>query len=97
MSSSEFTNNPDAQSAAPLDLLRQFARKRAMRPPAEHCELCSEEIATNHRHLLELSKRSLICVCHPCSILFGDPGSGSGKYRLFSSRKLLFLFFPMTG
>jgi hypothetical protein len=96
MSSSELTNNHDDQTAAPLDLLRQFARKRAMRPPAEQCELCSEEIATNHRHLLDLSKRSLICVCHPCSILFGDPGSGSGKYRLVPSRNLLLLDFQMT-
>src|SRR2546430_17049808 len=88
MSSSELTNEHGDQSAAPLDVLRQFARKREMRPPAEQCELCSVEIAAVHRHLLDLSRRTLGCVCHPCSILFGDPGGGSGKDRLFASRHL---------
>ena len=32
MSSSELTNNHDDRSAAPFDVLRQFARKREMRP-----------------------------------------------------------------
>src|SRR6266568_2865484 len=96
MASSELTNNSDDRSAAPLDVLRQFARKREMRQPAEQCELCSEAIAPHHRHLLELSRRTLICVCHPCSILFGDPGSGGGKYRLVPSRYLLLLDFQMT-
>src|SRR2546430_16642110 len=86
MSSSELTNEHGDQSAAPLDVLRQFARKREMRPPAEQCELCSVEIAAVHRHLLDLSRRTLVCVCHPCSILFGDPVAGSGKYRLVFSR-----------
>src|SRR6266566_735836 len=96
MASSELTNNSDDRSAAPLDVLRQFARKREMRQPAEQCDLCSDVIAQNHRHLLELSRRTLICVCHPCSILFGDPGAGGGKYRLVPSRYLLLQDFQMT-
>src|SRR5207244_5552372 len=96
MSSSELTNEHGDQSAAPLDVLRQFARKREMRPPAEQCELCSVEIAAVHRHLLDLSRRTLVCVCHPCSILFGDPGAGSGKYRLVPSRYLQLTNFQMT-
>src|SRR5437764_7126868 len=96
MSSSELTNNHDHPSAAPLDVLRQFARKREMRPPAEQCELCSAEIAAVHRHLLELSKHTLVCVCQPCSILFGDPGAGGGKYRLVPSRYLKLTDFQMT-
>ena len=97
MSSSDYTNNrSDDRSAAPLDVLRQFARKREMRPPAEQCELCSAEIPANHRHLLELAKNTLVCVCRPCSILFGDPSAGSGKYRLVPSRYLLLPDFQMT-
>jgi Family of unknown function (DUF5947) len=96
MSASEFTNNHDDRSAAPFDVLRQFARKREMRPPMEQCELCSAEIAAQHRHLLELSRRTLICVCQPCSILFGDPGAGGGKYRLVASRYLILPDFQMT-
>lgn len=96
MSSSEFTNNHDERPAAPLDVLRQFARRREARPPTEQCELCSAEIPASHRHLLELSKNTLVCVCRPCSILFGDPGAGSGKYRLVPSRYLLLQDFQMT-
>src|SRR5438045_3004354 len=96
MSSSELTNDHGDQSAASLDVLRQFARKREMRPPAEQCELCSVEIASVHRHLLDLSRRTLICVCHPCSILFGDPGAGRGKSRLVPSGCLRLTHAHMT-
>jgi hypothetical protein len=96
MASSERTNNHDDHSAAPLDVLRQFARRREMRSPMEQCELCSAEIAANHRHLLAVSNRELICVCHPCSILFGDLVAGAGKYRLVPSRYLFLSDFQMT-
>ncbi len=96
MSSFELTNNSDERPADPLDVLRQFTRRRETRPPTEQCELCSAEIPANHRHLLELSKNTLVCVCRPCSILFGDAGAGSGKYRLVPSRYLLLSDFQMT-
>ena len=97
MSSSELTNNnQDERPAAPLDILRQFARRRETRPPTEQCELCSAEIPAHHRHLLELSQNTLVCVCRPCSILFGDPAAGGGKYRLVPSRYLLLPDFQMT-
>ncbi|MBA2284897.1 MAG: hypothetical protein H0W02_05405 [Ktedonobacteraceae bacterium] len=96
MASFELPNNQDARSSAPLDVLRQFARKRDARSPMEQCELCSEAIAAQHRHLLELARRTLICVCQPCSILFGDPVAGGGKYRLVPSRYLLLPDFHMT-
>lgn len=98
MSSIEQRDNQKNTSAAPtpLEILSQFTRKRAMRPPMEQCELCSVEIGPRHRHLLELSSRGLLCVCHPCSILFGDPVAGGGKYRLVPERYLLLSDFHMT-
>ncbi len=97
MSSSELPNNNGGnRSPASLDILRQFARRREMRPQTEQCELCSAEIPENHRHLLELSHNTLVCVCRPCSILFSDPTAGSGKYRLVPSRYLLLSDFQMT-
>src|SRR2546429_9845701 len=84
MSSSELTNEHGDQSAAPLDVLRQFARKREMRPPAEQCELCSVEIAAVPRHPLGRSRRTVGCVWPPSFILLGGPGGGRGKYRPFS-------------
>lgn len=96
MSSSEVNNNADDRSTTPLDVLRQFTSRRATRAPMEQCELCSAEIAPNHRHLLELARHTLTCVCRPCSILFGDPVAGNGKYRLVPSRYLLLPDFQMT-
>ncbi len=96
MSSPERSNNKENGAAAPLDILRQFARKREARPPSEQCEMCSAEIPANHRHMLELSRNTLVCVCRPCSILFGDSGAGNGKYRLVPSRYLLLSDFSMT-
>ena len=94
--SSEPTNNQGDFSSAPFDVLRQFARRREARPPVEQCELCSAEIPPEHHHLLELSRRALMCVCTPCSILFSDPGAGQGKYRLVPSRFLKLTNFQMT-
>src|SRR5437868_59099 len=96
MSSSELTNSNEDRSATSLDVLRQFTRRREMRPPAEQCELCSAEIPAHHRHLLDLSRHSVVCACIPCSILFSDPGAGHGKYRLIPSRYLLLQDFQMT-
>ncbi|MEO6892411.1 MAG: DUF5947 family protein [Ktedonobacteraceae bacterium] len=96
MSSFEPTNSGEGRSAPSLDVLRQFTRKREMRPPTEQCELCSAGIPAQHRHLLALASHTLICVCIPCSILFGDPGAGQGKYRLVPSRALLLPDFQMT-
>lgn len=96
MSSSELSNNANQRSAAPLDVLRQFARQRDPRTPTEQCELCSTEIAPSHRHLLELANRAIVCVCQPCSILFSDPVAGGGKYRLVPSRYLFLQDFQMT-
>ncbi len=97
MSASYPGNNNDGSSASPLQALRQFARKREpSRAPAEHCELCSEVIPTDHRHLLDLSSHVLMCACQACSLLFSEQGSGSGKYRLVPRRYSLLPDFHMT-
>lgn len=84
-------------NAAPLQALRRFTREREQaRPPAEHCELCSEVISANHRHLLELASRAVICSCQACSLLFGDEGAGGGKYRLIPRRYLTLPAFQMS-
>src|SRR5579863_5091108 len=94
--STSYRGNGD-RSAAPLGALRRFTREReAARPPMEHCDMCSAEIPTEHRHLFELSTRSIICACQACSLLFSDQGSGGGKYRLVPHRYLSLLDFHMT-
>ena len=55
----------------------------------ERCELCGELIGADHRHLVDLSSRALMCSCRPCSLLFDQQGAGGGRYRLVPDRRLL--------
>jgi hypothetical protein len=55
--------------------IRQFARK-PQGPPAEHCELCSQELPAEHAHLLQPDTGKLVCSCDVCAVLFS---SGESK------------------
>jgi uncharacterized protein DUF5947 len=99
MSTSFPLGDRGSRSAAPVGALRRFAQKREPeQAPArmEHCELCSEPIPSEHRHLLDLSSRALICSCQACSILFNDEGAGGKKYRLVPRRYVALTAFQMT-
>jgi hypothetical protein len=54
----------------------------------ERCELCSAPIAAEHRHLLELASRELLCACRACSLLFDREAASEGRYKLVSDRRL---------
>jgi len=79
-------SSPESAFAA----LRQFARKRA---PVERCELCSQELASEHDHLVEPASRRLICACQACAILFDAQG---GKYKRVPRRVLFLRDFQLT-
>jgi hypothetical protein len=32
----------------------------------EQCEVCGSRISADHRHLLELEERRILCACEPC-------------------------------
>jgi hypothetical protein len=70
--------------------LQELARPRGRRQPApeEQCDLCAEPIPSEHRHLLDLESRRLLCACRACSILFDRSGAGGGHYRLIPDRVL---------
>jgi Family of unknown function (DUF5947) len=70
-----------------MSRLQELVAKREARPaPEEVCELCAEPIAADHRHLLDLEDRRLLCACRACSILFDRSGAGGGHYRLVPDR-----------
>ena len=97
MSASYLSNDGEDRSAIPMGALRRFTREREQtRASVEHCELCSEMIAADHHHLLDLSSRIVICACQACSVLFNGQGTGGGKYRLVPSRYLALLDFQMS-
>jgi Family of unknown function (DUF5947) len=60
-------------------------------PPAEQeerCELCSAPLEAEHRHLVDLQSRQLLCACRACSLLFDRRAAGAGHYRLVPDRRL---------
>jgi hypothetical protein len=83
--------------------LRRFAQeesekaaKEAAKAAQEHCDLCSEPIPPEHRHLLEVSTWEILCVCRPSSILFDSEAASGGKYRLIPDRRLFLEDFEMS-
>jgi hypothetical protein len=57
-----------------LRSLRAAAPPAPATAPAERCELCRITIPEEHRHLLHLVERRIVCVCPTCwSLRSGDP------------------------
>jgi hypothetical protein len=82
--------------------LRRFAQEEsekvaeaAAEAAQEHCDLCSEPIPPEHRHLLNVSTREIMCACRPCSILFDRKAASEGRYRLIPDRHLFLEDFEM--
>jgi Family of unknown function (DUF5947) len=46
----------------------------------EHCELCNLPLAAEHRHLLELAKRKIVCACDACAMRFD--GVIEGRFKI---------------
>jgi Family of unknown function (DUF5947) len=68
------------------ELARQAAVEREQE--LERCDLCGEPIPADHRHLLDLSSRELMCACQACRLLFERPAAGGMHYRLVPDRRL---------
>lgn len=69
--------------------LKQFVRAPSQSQPApqgraegSHCELCPISLATDHKHLLDLEERRIVCVCPTCWSM----RSGDARYRPTGSR-----------
>lgn len=97
---SERLNSRKATSA--FSSLRRFAEEESSKPAAveqgaqEFCELCSEPIPPEHRHLLNISSREILCACRGCSILFFEDAASEGRYRLIPDRRLFLEGFEMS-
>jgi hypothetical protein len=89
---------PDPGTAGDLSALKRFARRgqQAAQAALELCDFCSEPIPGEHRHLLEVSKREVMCVCRACSILFDREAASLGKFRLIPDRRIYFADFRMS-
>lgn len=64
------------ETGSAIELLRGLARKRQ---PLERCELCCVPLAGEHQHLIDPVKRSIVCACDACSLLFDNRGETKFK------------------
>jgi Family of unknown function (DUF5947) len=80
------------------DVIDVLARIRAGRgapqPAGERCEMCSEAIADEHQHVVNLEGRQLMCVCRGCYLLFTDT-QAELRYRAIPDRYLAFPNFAL--
>jgi hypothetical protein len=60
------------------------AAPRPRQPRAEPCELCGTPLPDDHRHLLHLDERRIVCSCEACWALH----SGDAQYRPAGMRTL---------
>lgn len=87
----------DGHGPVSLHALRPFIREReSVRAVEEYCELCSESLGNEHRHLLDLSRHRIVCACDACVLLFVPRGAGERKYRCIPRRRLALHDFQMT-
>jgi Family of unknown function (DUF5947) len=70
--------------------LQRLAQRTAepREKPLEQCELCGQAIAPEHRHVLDLENRNLLCACRACAVLFDRNAAGGGHWRLVPERRL---------
>lgn len=84
--------------AAASPRLRRLAQRRRQEPELEQesCDLCGREIPDDHRHLLDLESRQLLCACRACSLLFDRTAAGGGHFRLIPDRRLEIVDFELA-
>ena len=56
--------------------LRQFTQRRV---EGQSCEFCSEALGVEHRHVLEIATRKIVCACTACALRFENV---IGKWKL---------------
>src|SRR6185295_3108834 len=62
--------------------LEDFTRRAS---DAGHCDFCAVGLGHNHRHLLQLDERRIVCVCESCWALH----SGDPAYRPAGARTIV--------
>ena len=77
------------------DVLARIRNNRqAPEPAGERCEMCSESIADEHQHVVNVAGRQLMCVCRACYLLFTDSNADL-RYRAVPDRYLAFEDFAL--
>lgn len=82
---------PGNQFSSLLQRARQAAKNSQ-----ESCDLCGAPIPAEHRHMLNLTNREMLCACQACTILFDRPAAGGGTRKVIPTRYRYLTNFQMT-
>ena len=78
-----------------FDVLARIRANRAAPAAAgERCEMCAEDIADEHQHVVNVEGRQLMCVCRGCYLLFTDTEADL-RFRAIPDRYLAFPDFAL--
>ncbi len=58
--------------------------------------MCGEPLDDEHRHVVNIEQRALMCTCRSCSLLFTNPTAAQGKYRSVPDRRIYDPAFAIT-
>jgi Family of unknown function (DUF5947) len=79
----------------PYDVLARIkGNRRPVEPVGERCEMCTEPIADEHQHVVNIAARQLMCVCRACYLLFTE-SQAKLRYRAVPDRYLAFPDFAL--
>jgi Family of unknown function (DUF5947) len=79
----------DEESARVIRVIRHLRSFLGPRPPVpveERCEFCGQTLAAQHSHVVHVERRSLLCTCRPCYLLFSSQGAAGGKVKAVPDR-----------
>ncbi|MEU9763181.1 DUF5947 family protein [Streptomyces sp. NPDC047985] len=77
------------RSGSPAAVLLRIGRDRPEPVTGGRCEMCAAPAGEEHRHVVDLDRRALMCCCRPCHLLFTDEGARQ-RYRAVPDRYLRF-------
>lgn len=67
-------------------VIRRAGAQRAA--AAERCDLCSEPVPQEHRHMFDTERREVMCACQACALLFVRGAASEGHFRLLPQRRV---------
>ncbi|CAN5499403.1 DUF5947 family protein [soil metagenome] len=72
----------DSAVTHPLEALREMVRGGQVDGAVgERCGMCAAPIPALHRHLVDMTDRTILYMCTPRQLLFSEPAAAAGRYR----------------
>ncbi|MFI9628994.1 DUF5947 family protein [Streptomyces sp. NPDC052042] len=84
---------PAGRVGSPVAALLRISRDRPAPVVGKCCDMCAVPVGDEHRHVVDLESRALMCCCRACHLLFAGEGARQ-RYRSVPDRYLRFEELP---